>query len=462
MKKFSLNFSIFFLYNKIKKGFFMHHDHLWLYSTIIITLIVLAKLISKKTSTVDVLWLIVFGSICVNLGFLPEEHKILESIGEWGIVFIMFALGFDENLNHFMQGLKRTLGIATIGAIFPFTAGFYTAQFFGFDFNSSMIWGLTMTATAVSLTMVSLRQEKLSKSTAATAIMTAAVIDDVLSLVGLSILIPVILSASGVDSNSVDIFTIGLILLKVVFFFITILFIGLILFPEKTPHTNKDGFLTSIISFIRHKINISKLINVDEGNFTPVILVFIAFSFGTIAEFYGFHPAIGAYFGGLFLTNEYFKYQNGIDVIEHKEKAQEIIDHMAFTIFGPIFFVMLGTKLIFDLSIISQVILPIFVLFSIVLVFQILSAAFAARFTGKYAWNDSIMIGLGMLGRAELAFIVINIAYTQHQIINLEQFYILIGTLFLLNITVPTVIKLWKPYYTGEKELILFGVKLSK
>jgi Kef-type K+ transport system membrane component KefB len=72
------------------------------------------------------------------------------------------------------------------------------------------------------------------------------------------------------------------------------------------------------------------------------------------------------------------------------------------------------------------------------------------------------MIGLGMLGRAELAFIVINIAYTQNHIISLEQFYILVGTLFLLNITVPIAIKLWKPYYIGEKRLQIFGVLLSK
>ncbi|MBA1433496.1 MAG: cation:proton antiporter [Epsilonproteobacteria bacterium] len=134
-----------------------------------------------KTSTVDVLWLILFGSIGVNLGILPEHNAILEAIGEWGIVFVMFALGFDEDLNHFIQGLKRSFGIAVIGAVFPFLAGFYTAKLFGYDFNAQMIWGLTMTATAVSLTMVSLREEGLHKTTASTAIMSAAVVDDILS-----------------------------------------------------------------------------------------------------------------------------------------------------------------------------------------------------------------------------------------------------------------------------------------
>ena len=63
----------------------MHHN-LWLYSTIVIFLIVLAKIVSAKTRTVDVLWLILFGSIAVNFGILPKEHQVIEAIGEWGIV----------------------------------------------------------------------------------------------------------------------------------------------------------------------------------------------------------------------------------------------------------------------------------------------------------------------------------------------------------------------------------------
>jgi len=95
-------------------------------------------------------------------------------------------------------------------------------------------------------------------------------------------------------------------------------------------------------------------------------------------------------------------------------------------------------------------------------VLQILSASLAKRCTGGYKWHESIMIGFGMLGRAELTFIVINIAYTKSHLITLEQFCTLILTLFLLNITVPTMIKWWKPYYKGDKHFSLFGTTLSK
>jgi Kef-type K+ transport system membrane component KefB len=425
---------------------------------------VLAKILSAKTRTVDVLWLILFGSIAVNLGILPKEHQVIEAIGEWGIVFVMFALGFDENLSHFMRGLKKSIGIAIIGALFPFLAGYYTAGFFGFDFYSQMIWGLTMTATAVSLTMVSLRDENLHKSTAATAIMTAAVVDDVLSLIGLSILMPIILGAGDVVSSGFDISGLGVIIVKVVLFFAVMSFIGLVLFPDSlsVEKDKKHGVVFHFAMTIRYQLGIRKLLVTQNGKFTPVIMILIAFAFGLLAEVFGFHPAIGAYFGGLFLKGEYFNFNINEEIKSHQEDAKFIIDHLAFTIFGPIFFLMLGTKLMFDVEIISSVLIPIFVLFVAVLVLQVVAATLAARWTGSYEWHESVMIGFGMLGRAELAFIVINIAYTQHHIISLEQFYILIGVVFMLNITVPTAIKWWKPYYLGKKQLKFFGLQLSR
>jgi len=440
-------------------------EHLWTYSSIILAIVVLAKLLATKTNSVDVLWLIILGAIGVSIGILPEHNEILESIGEWGIVFIMFALGFEENVSNFVHGLKKSIGIAIIGAAFPFLAGYYTAILFGYDWNVAMIWGLTMTATAVSLTMVSLKSEGLHTSRAATGIMTAAVVDDILSLIGLAILVPIILSSNGTHTGEVfSLSHLAIIILKVFLFFFIIIFIGIVLFPDSLA-TEKDktrGILFNIAVILRKYFGIRKLLTVHNGRFTPLIMIFIAMTFGAIADIMGFHPAIGAYFAGLFLKEEYFLCTFDKSLQNHKKDAEYVINHLAFSIFGPIFFVMLGTHLIFDMDIILDILPVALVLFGSVFVLQILSASFAARYTGGYKWHESIMIGFGMLGRAELAFIVINIAYTKSHLITQEQFYTLILTLFLLNMTVPTLIKWWKPYYKGSKNLTVFGVTLSK
>jgi len=439
-------------------------EHLWVYTSIILAIVVAAKILSTRTNTVDVLWLIIFGAIAVNLGILPEENTVLEAIGDWGIVFVMFALGFEENIHNFTEGLKRSWGIAIIGAFFPFLAGYYTAALFGYSFNVSMIWGLTMTATAVSLTMVSLKSEGLQTSHAATGIMTAAVLDDVLSLIGLSILIPIALSTQNDANAVVDMTSISIILLKVVLFFFIILFIGIVLFPDslESEKDKKRSFVFKIAVRVRKYFGIRKLLTVYNGRFTPLVMIFIAMTFGTIAHNMGFHPAIGAYFAGLFLKEEYFTCTINEKMENHKKDAEFVINHLAFSIFGPIFFVILGTKLLFDTEILMDILPIALLLFTAVLVLQILSAALAARYTGHYKWHESIMIGFGMLGRAELAFIVIDIAYVENHLITIQQFYVLMITIFLLNITVPTLIKWWKPYYKGKKHLKIFGLILSK
>jgi len=61
------------------------------------------------------------------------------------------------------------------------------------------------------------------------------------------------------------------------------------------------------------------------------------------------------------------------------------------------------------------------------------------------------MIGFGMSGRAELAFVVMDIGYVQTQIITTDAFYTLMGTTFFLNVYVPILIAWWKPYFVGDK-----------
>ena len=78
---------------------------------------------------------------------------------------------------------------------------------------------------------------------------------------------------------------------------------------------------------------------------------------------------------------------------------------------------------------------------------QVTAAGLAARYTGGVDSAGSVMIGLGMLGRAELAFVVLDIAYLQHRILPEEAFYTLMFTAFWLNVSVPIAIKLWKPIY---------------
>ena len=171
----------------------------------------------------------------VNLGWLPSHSTpFITGISEVGSILIMFALGFEANPGHFVRSIKRSWGIALFGAIAPFIAAYSCAQYFWGDDHVAMLCGLTMTATAVSLTMDSLRSEGLHLSGAAGGIMTSAVIDDIASLALVAVLIPV---ATG--SADLSVIGIAVILFKALCFFILIVIIAV----WTMPHSADRGLL---------------------------------------------------------------------------------------------------------------------------------------------------------------------------------------------------------------------------
>jgi len=396
-----------------------------------------ASYFAHRTRLTAVLWFLFFGALLVNLGWLPEQlPAFIENFAELGIIIIMFALGFEEDAGNFVSSIKRSWGIAFFGAITPFAVAYAIAWHFWQDPNIALLSGLTMTATAVSLTMVSLKTEGLSGTPAATGIMTSAVLDDIASLVFVALLVPMATGEAAITLEGTL-----LILIKVVVFFVIVLLVGNWLFPSST------GFLSRIP--LIGKISLRKILSMGRGEYTILSLLLIAVSMGILAHYFGFHPAVGAYMAGLVVHKKYFEFHHDKQ-IDYYNQARLMIDNIAFSWIGPVFFVALGTKLIFELDLFLQVLPGAIALFVALFIGQVSSAGLAARYTGNFSWQDSLMIGFGMLGRAELAFVVLNIAYVQNDILSTDAFYTLMITMFLLNISVPLSIRWWKIKFGGS------------
>lgn len=390
-----------------------------------------ASYMAHKTRLTPVLWYLFFGAVLVNVNVLPVKMPIfIEDFSELGIIIIMFALGFEEDAGNFVKSIKRSWGIAFFGAIVPFCVAYYTAWLFWQDFNIALLSGLAMTATAVSLTMVSLKSEGLSKSPAATGIMTSAVLDDIASLVFVALLVPIATGEASITFEGTF-----FIVAKAIVFFLIVILIGGWLFPS-------DKNLLSFIPFFG-SLDLRKILSMARGEYTILSLLLIAVSMGILAHHFGFHPAVGAYMAGLVIHRRYFDFHRDRQV-DFYNQARLMIDNVAFSWIGPVFFVALGSKLVFELDLFLEVIPGALILFTGLFIGQVSSASIAARYTGNFNWPDSLMIGFGMLGRAELAFVVLNIAYVQNQILSTEAFYTLMLTTFLLNISVPLSIRWWK------------------
>ncbi len=388
---------------------------------------------AHKTRMTPVLFFLACGCVLVNVGWLPHHPEpFIEGLSEIGIIVIMFALGFEEDTSNFVNSIKKSAGIAFFGALAPFLVAYSVAQHYYGDTNMSLMVGLTMTATAVSLTMVSLRSEGLSKSVVATRIMTSAVIDDIASLALVAILVPVATGASSLDPVGIS-----LVVGKAIAFFLLVTILGMWVMPE-----NPKGLLSRIPLLGRSGVR--QILSSAGGENATLTVLLMALLVGILAHYFGFHPAVGAYMAGLILKQEYF--QRTEDKNSFND-TRRIVDSAAFTWLGPVFFVLLGTKLVLEWDIVVAVLPQTAVLLTGVFFGQVIAAAVAARYTGGMEWAGSIMIGFGMLGRAELAFVVMNIAYVQHSILSTEAFYMLMFTIFWLNVLVALTIRWWKPYY---------------
>ena len=420
------------------------HDMFFL--TIIWSGVYLSHYLAGKTKLTPVLYFLAFGSTMVNLGVLPEQStEFIRGFSEIGIILIMFALGFEEDTQRFVKGIKRSWGIALFGAVAPFAAAYSLTFYFWQDNKLAIMCGLAMTATAVSLTMVSLKSEKLQGTAASTGIMTSAILDDIASLVAVAILIPLVTGES-------DISTVGILTIvgKAIAFFLLIVLLELLIFPHDSSLS-----LFNRLPFLRN-FGVKQFISFGDGSQSALAVLLIALVISMIAYEFGFPPAVGAYMAGLIVKQDYFHMHDPDNpIVDRYTQTREVVDSVAFSWIGPVFFVELGTKIVLDLGILINVIPQVVMLTLAIFFIQILSAALAARFTGNYHWHESILIGLGMLGRAELAFVVMDIGYVQNSILTTDAFYTLMVTAFMLNVAVPISIKLWKPYFEGSKALKL-------
>jgi len=247
-----------------------------------------------------------------------------------------------------------------------------------------------------------------------------------------AILVPVV--TGDAPANVVEV---AWVLGKAALFFVGVTVLGTWVLPHQS-----DGFMRRLP--ILRQFGMRHVFALVKAEHTTLVILTLAVLVGLAAHTLGFHPAVGAYMAGLVLKEEYFHLPEAPDV-NHYRQTKSVVDDIAFSWIGPIFFVDLGAKIIFDWEMVASLIPQIVALTVAIFVVQVSTAGLAARYTGRFTWPESLMIGFGMLGRAELAFVVMDIAYVQHSILSQEAFITLMATAFWLNLSVPVTIAWWKP-----------------
>ena len=333
------------------------------------------------------------------LGWITPGDAI-QLLAEIGIFFLMFHAGVETQPLEFYDALKRSMGVAIVGAIVPFGVSFGVATFFGLDPVSATFVGLTMTATAVVITLKSLRDLGLANTRVARVIIASCVNDTLLTLLFFGLVTGVV--TGGTFEPLGIVITLG----KVVGFLVVAVFLGRFVYPRlRLPFRSEGG-----------------------KGFTFVLVM--AIGAGLLAEAIGLHMILGAYMAGLFFE----------DKVAHPNLVRIVNDRaygIAYSFLGPIFFISLGFSISFDIS--ASGVAFIALLTTVVIVGQIASAGSMALKMGL-PFREALTVGVGMCGRAEMAFILASLALAQGAI-DQPVFTGLIFTAFLLNLFTPLALK---------------------
>ncbi len=361
------------------------------------TVAIVMRKLGLPTMTGELIMGVVIGPAVLNL---VTPNEIITTLSHIGIFFLMLHTGVETEPSEFYDALKDSIGIAFVGAFVPFFVSTSVAILFGFDLLAAVFVGLTMTATAVIITLKIHRDLGFHNPRMSRIIIATCVVDDLLTMVFFSFVL------SFLNGEVLDMQHIALIIGRVILFFIITLGIGLYLYPRFTfPFKHKQG-----------------------KGFTFILI--LGFAAGELAEHMGLHFIIGAYFAGLFFEEKIVN-QKLYDLVNDR------LYGLSYSFLGPIFFISLGFNITFDLP--MHLVWFIFSLTFTVMIGQIVCAGLMARHK-HFTWLESLTIGVGHCARAEMAFIIATLGI-EMGVLDKNIFSVLVFSAFLLNLATPLMLK---------------------
>lgn len=346
----------------------METDQIFLYLAIIVFAAKILEAVSHKIKQPPVIGLLFLGIILgpTFLEIVPS-NEIISWIAKIGVLFLLFEAGLETDIKKIKAESKQALFPALGGVLFPFLFGFVLAFLFLKDHKQAMIIGVIFTATSVSVSVMSLLEMKKMKSLEGRCIVNAAIIDDVVGILLLTIIFG-FLSEEGVSQNIV------ISLSKIIIFFAVSILIG-------------------IFALRPFFLNLKKIL-LDNAVISLTIAIILLYSW--FAEITGLAAITGAYFAGLFLGQTL-----------HKNSIHKGITIIGKSFFIDVFFVNIGLQ--FNLMKMETNLYFVLGFVILAILGKVVGSSLGAM-TLKYDFVRSFRIGSGMVPRGEVALIVANMA----------------------------------------------------
>lgn len=327
-------------------------------------------LVTEKIHMPQVVGALLAGIILGPSGLgLLESTDFLVKTAEIGVIMVMFLAGIDTDLNEMKETGLQACAIAVMGVFVPMVLCggvyffFFEDQFTVYNVLKAAFVGSVFSATSVGITVETLSEMGKIKSRTGTTLLSAALIDDILGIVVLSFLT----GFSSGEGNP------AMVLVKIVGFFVFTVLVGLI--------------IMRVFRYISEEHWHSRRVAVWALAFC-LIMSYCA------EEFFGVADITGAFFAGLILCN----------VTKSRKFVAKKMTVASYMVFTPVFFASVGMKT--DLTTMNmEILIFALVLLAASILSKIIGCGVAARLTGGTN-HESLVIGMGMVARGEVALMV--------------------------------------------------------
>lgn len=307
-----------------------------------------------------------------------HDHEVFVAITEFGIFFLMLYAGIELSYSSLKKASGIAIWVAIGGMIIPLALGISLGwvSFPDSELRSAQVLflGVALAITAVPVAIKVLMDTGKLHSKAGQTIVSAAVIDDVISLLLLAVLTFFLKTGDMPDFK-------GILLLsgKIALFFVITILIGLYVLP----------YVLRLVS---------KRINIEESEVS--FLLIVALGFSVLAEALDMHFILGAFIAGLFFSKREMK--NSV-----YSAVKDKIGAITNGFLAPIFFASIGLSL--DLTAFVNIPLFVFALIVVASIGKIFGAGIPARLSGL-STKESIIVGNAMNARGAVELIIADIA----------------------------------------------------
>lgn len=351
----------------------------------------------------------VIGQLLVGILIGPavlgwvHNNAFMHTFSEIGVIILMFIAGLESDLGMLKKYFKPALAVAFSGVVFPVVLIYFFGKLFHFSFEQAIFLGVTFSATSVSISVEVLKELKRLKSKEGTTILGAAVIDDIISVIILSVLVSMfsnVAKAQGGHHSS----NLWMSFLLDALYFVMIFF----LFKWIAPKMMRLGEHLKVASSV------------------TLMSIVLCLGMAWLAEQVGLSDVVGAFFAGVAIAQT-----------PYKQEVDSNIEPIGYAVFIPVFFVSIGLNMTFKgffddlIFIVSLTILA--------LITKWLGCGLGAKVLGMN-YDSMNIIGSGMVSRGEMALIIAQIGYEAH-LLSSEYYSSVIFVIILTTLAAPFMLK---------------------